>query len=446
MRRQLITVFVAISSMVAVAFVIPLGFLVRTTAEDRAIDAARSDAAAIVPALVSGSTREQIESAVGATSSGQAGSLTVMTSAGWTIGGDVEMSERLAAALSQGRSAIGSVDGGVEVVTAVASGPGQLSAIRVFVPDEDLHRGQWTAWGALGLVAISLVGLSVLVADRLARSIVRPTQRLATAAHRLGDGDLSTQVDPDGPPELVELSEAFNRLGSQVSSMLARERELVAELSHRLRTPLTKLRLRVDHVDDDGLAGELRNDIGDLTDVVNTLITEARSSLGGESESCDAAMVVADRVEFWSVLAEDTERPWSFDRCDEPVPVPLSSASLGAALDVLIENVFAHTDDGVRFTVGVEQHDLDVRIWVADAGLGFAETALARGASGSGSTGLGLDIARSTAEAAAGSLRIGSSSLGGSEVSLLLPNLTGGDGNSASTGPRPPDQGAFDIR
>ncbi len=100
MRRQLITVFVAISVMVAVAFVIPLGFLVRSTAEDRAIDAARADAAAIVPALVSGSTREQIESAVGATPSGRAGRLTVMTSTGWTIGPEVEVSERLDAALS----------------------------------------------------------------------------------------------------------------------------------------------------------------------------------------------------------------------------------------------------------------------------------------------------------------------------------------------------------
>lgn len=426
MRRQLITVFVAISLMVAVAFVIPLGFLVRNTAEDRATDAARSDAAAIVPALVSDSTRDQIESAVGATPSGRAGRLTVMTSAGWTIGRDVEASERLEAALSQGKSAIGSVDGGVEVVTAVASGPGELSAIRVFVPDEDLHRGQWTAWGALAAVAAALVGLSVLVADRLSRSIVRPAQQLAAAAHRLGDGDLSTRVDPDGPPEFVELSGAFNRLGSQVSSMLAHERELVAELSHRLRTPLTKLRMRVDQVGDDALGDELRADITDLTTVVNDLIAEARSSLATAAESCDAAVVVTDRVEFWSVLAEDTERPWSFDRGETPAVVPLSPASLEAVLDVLIENVFAHTDDAVRFAVGFERRDDVVRIWVGDAGRGFGEDALIRGTSGNGSTGLGLDIARSTAEDGGGSLQIGPSVLGGTEVSVLLPLLAGG--------------------
>ena len=131
--------------------------------------------------------------------------------------------------------------------------------------------------GALGvgLVAGVLVALSVAVADRLARSIVRPTQRLAVAAHRLGDGALDTRVEPDGPPELVELSSAFNSLGAQVSSMLERERELVAELSHRLRTPLTKLRMRLEQVGDVSLAEELRGDLDDVAtgpDVVDVAV------------------------------------------------------------------------------------------------------------------------------------------------------------------------------
>lgn len=423
MRRQLITVFVAISVMVAVAFVIPLGFLVRSTAEDRAIDAARSDSAALVPSLVSGSQRSQIEAAAGATASGQRGRLTVVTSTGWTIGPEVEMSPRLDEALSDGVSAIGAVPGGVEVITAVASGPGELSAIRVFVPDDDLRRGQMAAWAALAAVAITLVGMSVIVADRLARSIVQPAQELAAAAHRLGEGDLTTKVEPGGPPELVELSGAFNSLGSQVSSMLERERELVAELSHRLRTPLTKLRMRIDQVDDEALVGELQQDVSDVTNVVNALINEARSSLGGLEESCDAAAVVADRVEFWSVLAEDTDRPWSFEQGPAPLTVPLTSSSLVAAVDVLIENVFSHTDDATPFVVGFEERKGRIRIWVGDAGQGVAEDAVARGESSSGSTGLGLDIARSTAEAIGGSLQFTRSTLGGTEVSLHLPKF-----------------------
>lgn len=423
MRRQLIVVFVAISLMVAVAFVVPLGFLVRSTAKDRAIDAGRSDAAAIVPALVSGTTQEQLEAASGATPSGQAGRLTVMTPGGSIVGPEVQMTEGLDAALTKGLSSIGAVDGGVEIVIAVVSGLGELSAIRVFVPDEELRRGQWTAWVGLAGVAIALVAFTVLVADQLARSIVQPARELAAAASQLGGGDLATRVEPKGPPELVELSGAFNRLGSQVSSMLDRERELVAELSHRLRTPLTKLTMRVDQVDDELLACELHADIVDVTQVVNALIAEARTSLSTADKSCDAAAVVTERVEFWSVLAEDTERPWSFDRGISPLQVPVPAASLEAVLDVLIENVFTHTGDGVHFTVGFEGVKEEVRIWVGDAGGGVGELLLTRGVSGSGSTGLGLDIARSTAEAVGGSVQVGESPLGGSQVTVVLPRF-----------------------
>ncbi len=197
----------------------------------------------------------------------------------------------------------------------------------------------------------------------------------------------------------------------------------MAELSHRLRTPLTKLRMRVDQVTDEQLANELRSDVEDVTRVVNDLIAEARNSLSAQPDSCDAAAVVAERVEFWSVLAEDTQRPWSFDQGRGPLMVPLSSASLGAALDVLIENVFAHTEDAVRFAIGFGEQNGNARIWVGDAGSSFDHDDAGRGVSGSGSTGLGLDIARSTAESVGGSLHIGASPLGGSEVALVFPLL-----------------------
>ncbi len=407
--------------MVALAFVVPLAFLVRSTAEDRAIDAARADAAAVVPALISGATQAGIESAAGATGAGRSGRMTIMTTTGLLIGPAVAEPARLEAALTGGASAIGEVEGGVEVVTAVATAPGQLSAIRVFVPDEMLHRGQTRAWSALAFVAVMLVGISVVVADRLSRSIVVPAQHLAAAARRLGDGDLETRVDPEGPPELVELSTAFNQLGLQVSSMLEHERELVAELSHRLRTPLTKLRMRIESVDDATLAGQLRADTDDLTSVVNSLIEEARSTLTRQPGSCDAAAVVTAQVEYWSALAEDQERPMSYEVPTDHLPVGVAENDLRAAVDVLIENVFSHTDDGTPFVVGARRDGSQVWIWVGDAGPGFGSDALQRGTSGSGSTGLGLDIARTTVESCGGSFEVGTSRLGGTEVRMRFP-------------------------
>lgn len=423
MRRRLIVVFVAVSMLVAVAFVVPLGFLVRRTAEDRAIDAARADAAAVVPAIVAESTRAQIESAVGATTAGREGRMSVMTSRGWVIGAETD-SGRVDRALVDGTSAIGDVEGGVEVVAAVATGPGELSAVRVFVEDDDLRQGQWRAWGALAGVGLALVGISVVIADRLSTTIVRPTEELAAAARRLGTGELDVTVEPDGPDELLELGAAFNELGSRVGSMLERERELVADLSHRLRTPLTKLRMRVDKVEDPELAAELVRDVEDVTAVVNELIGEARGAIDGQPR-CDAAGVVIERAEFWSVLAEDQARPWRFVRGGGELPVGLSDGDLSAAVDVLLENVFAHTEEGAAVAVGFARVDDHARIWVDDGGAGIGSEVLERGASTAGSTGLGLSIARRTARDAGGDLEVGSSELGGASVALILPLVDG---------------------
>ena len=426
MRRRLIGVFVAVSTMVALAFVIPLAFLVRATAEDRAMDAARADTVAVIPVLVSGGSRAQIESALGATASGREGRMTVVTSQGWLIGPALEGSSRMEAALTTGQSGIGRFGSGVEVVAAVATGPDELSAVRVFVPESDLHRGQWKSWAALGGVAVILVGISVVVADRLARSVTRPAQSLVTAARSLGEGDLDQRVSVEGPPELGELAGVFNNLGDRVRSMLESERELVADLSHRLRTPLTKLRLRIDQVDDPDLRSELEADLAGMAAELDGLITEARSSLqdrssGAPSRQCDAVPVVADRAGFWRVLAEDQKRDMRLEIAEEPVPVAVSEGDLAAALDVLLENVFSHTDEGVPLAVGLAVEGDEVRIRVSDGGRGVGADRVERGTSGAGSTGLGLDIARRTAETAGGRLEVSVAALGGAEITLVLP-------------------------
>ena len=421
MRRQLILVFVAVSTMVALAFVVPLAFLVQRTAEDRAIDAARADAAAIVPVLASGGSVNAVELAVQATTSGKLGQMTVVRADGTTIGSADIWSQRLAAAIATGMSAIGPTDDGQEIVVAVATGPGELSAVRVVVPEEELRRGRDRAWLALVVVGVVLVAMSVAVADRLARTIVRPTQNLASAALQLGGGDLDVRVEPVGPPELVELSSAFNALGSRISGMLVHERELVAELSHRLRTPLTRIRLRIEQVSDRAVAAELSEDVDELTRVVTGLIEDARGSAAPASAPCDLAEAVRGRVDFWAVLAEDQGRPWTVATVDGPLLVSVSRSDLEAAFDVLLENVFRHTDDDAAVEIGTEAADGFARVWVGDSGPGFNARQVARGLSGAGSTGLGLDIARRTTESIGGSFHIDSSHLGGSHVEMRFP-------------------------
>jgi signal transduction histidine kinase len=104
-------------------------------------------------------------------------------------------------------------------------------------------------------------------------------------------------------------------------------------------------------------------------------------------------------------------------------PVALSAQEEADALDALIGNVFAHTPEGSAYAVTVARGPGTVDLHVDDAGAGIddPEAVLPRGATGAGSTGLGLDIARRAAEAAGGALTIGRSPLGGARVTLQLP-------------------------
>jgi signal transduction histidine kinase len=158
---------------------------------------------------------------------------------------------------------------------------------------------------------------------------------------------------------------------------------------------------------------------------LEAIIDGARLSAGTRADHVtDLVEVLADRLAFWSVLAEDQRRPTTVVGGEYPVPVPMPRGELILAIDALLGNVFAHTPEGTAFLVSVSAAGLVVD----DAGTGIADPAAAvrRGVSGAGSTGLGLDIARRIAQSAGGRLEITRGQLGGARVALLLPPWRGG--------------------
>ena len=157
--------------------------------------------------------------------------------------------------------------------------------------------------------------------------------------------------------------------------------------------------------------------------MVDDVIHEARRPVReGVIASCDAVAVVGERVAFWRVLAEDQGRILMLDTSTGPVRVSVDADDLGDALDALIGNVFTYTPDDSRFAVSVgPTAGGGARIVVSDSGEGFSDTDVARGTSSAGSTGLGLDIARRTAEHSGGTLTIGRATLlGGAQVTMEL--------------------------
>jgi signal transduction histidine kinase len=229
---------------------------------------------------------------------------------------------------------------------------------------------------------------------------------------------------PGGPAEVRDLGAALDRLVDRIEVLLARERASVSDLSHRLRTPITALRLRVDGIADDDERERLGADLDHLEAMVDHVVREARrSEREGLVASCDATEAVAERTAFWAPLAEDQTRPFSVSVPPVPVPVRASAEDVRAAVDVLLDNVFTHTPDGAAVWVSlVSVADGGAELVVEDDGPGFPAgvDVTGRGESGAGSTGLGLAIVDQTATESGGGLVVGASATGGGRVVVRL--------------------------
>ncbi|MCU1484821.1 MAG: histidine kinase [Actinomycetia bacterium] len=417
MRARLVLLSLAVSTMVALAFLVPLAVLVRDVARDRALTAGERDAAAVAPVLALSSRPQVVEPALERTEAGADHRLTVHLPDGGVIGAPHRVGPDVETAMRTGRSFSRKVPGGVRLYQPVVLPGGATAVVTVLVPSGELTHGVTRSWAALIVVALALVLASVAIADRLGAAVVGPTRELVAAAGALGEGDLDRTVEASGPPELVDLAAAFNRLGGRVRHLLAQEREVVADLSHRLRTPLTALRLDADALGPGEEADRVRADADRLEDAVTTLIAEARHP--GRGRAADAAAVVAERAAFWSPLAEEQGRAWDV-HIEASGEVAASAADLEAAVDALLGNVFAHTEEGTPVAVSVGRDGGWVVVTVDDGGPGLPADAVDRGTSGSGSSGLGLDIARRTAETGGGTLVLDRSPAGGTRVALRL--------------------------
>jgi signal transduction histidine kinase len=407
--------------MVALAFLVPLGLMVREIARDRALADAERQAGSLAPALAISTDRAKIERAIESTRAGEAGRVAVHLPGRATIGTSHAHLEDLQNAMVRGRSFSADAPGGYVLLQPVAMDQGRTTVVEVYLPKQDLTRGVRPAWIVLTGVAAALVLGSVVVADRLAARVVGSARTLAKAATVLGAGDLRTRIDPQGPPELREAGRAFNTMADRVEALLAAERELVADLSHRLRTPLTAMRLNAAALGTEPAAEQTRLAVRRLEEEVDQIIGAARKPK--QRAFCDAAEVLRDRMEFWSALAEDQGRDCTLVGAERSVTVPIVRGELSAVLDSLLGNVFRHTPEGTAFMVTLYEGVGRVAILVADAGPGIADSdaALRRGASGGGSTGLGLDIARRMAKAVGGDVRIDRSTLGGAQIQIWLP-------------------------
>lgn len=452
MTRRIAFLVAATTSAVVLAFIVPLCFLVANLATDRATTRAREQAQSVATLVASLQDRETLVRTVSDVST-RGPEVIVVEADDAVLGRDgVTAADTLQqdtwAAVVRAREEQGAFtvdqDHGLDAVVPVVTGRG-LEVVVASVPTEELREGVLGAWVTIGALGLALVALSVGAAFRLGRRTSEPVIEVARVAHRLREGDSTARAVPGGPPETAELGRALNALADRIHGLVAAERENVADLGHRLRTPVTALRLDTDLVEDPELADRLRAHVDELQRSIDDVVRDARRAVREElPSSSELPATVAARVAFWAPLAEDQGRSLIVEVDESHLlldprtqvtvtahsPVALASEDVREIVDILLDNVFAHTPEGaqvrvtVRPTVLVSEEGASqgsVALGVEDAGPGLSQPYRGRGHSEAGSTGLGLAIVHRIAKDAGGTVRLDRSALGGLDVTVTLP-------------------------
>jgi len=408
---------VAITSMVVIAFVLPLGFLVRTIAADRATSQANADAQ-YVGQIIAGN-RSGASALVAQADASAAGRISVYYPDGSVIGDRTNPPALDSLQLARrGRSFSRSTSHGVDVFLPVLEPKGQTAIVRVSVPRSELERGVIAAWLALAALAVVLVLLAAIVADRMARSVTKPMNTLTEIARRLAAGDLDARSRVRGSAEVVEVSRALDTLAARIGDLLKAEREHAADLSHSLRTPLTALRLDAELLQDKAEAGRIMSAVDDLEQAVTGVIAATRRERTFPAQrGADLDEVTRDRIAFWEVLARAQRRTLEVRLHPDLLLVDARRPDLEQLIDVLFDNVLRHTPAGGAARVTTTPRPAGGgRLVFDDSGPGFESRAL-RTSRGSGR---GIEIARRIARDAGGTLTLGRSELGGARVEVEL--------------------------
>ncbi|MFC7694511.1 ATP-binding protein [Paeniroseomonas aquatica] len=283
---------------------------------------------------------------------------------------------------------------------------------------------------ALGIVLASLL---------VVQWITKPLRRLALAVEDFGRGAAPVPLPETGPREVQEAARTFNAMQARIHRLVADRTQALAAVSHDLRTPIQRLRLRAGFLDD----AEAQRAIDDDLDEMEGMVESTLAYLRGETESEESRQ--ADLAAILSTLVDDaTDRGASATYAGpDRVPMRLRPVAIKRAIGNLIDNAVKH---GGNARVTLEEAPGAVMVRVEDDGPGIPEAALkavfepfhrldASRNRGTGGTGLGLAIVRQVVTTHGGTVTLANRREGGLVVTvqLLRQYASGYDGKTGSS-------------
>ena len=313
------------------------------------------------------------------------------------------------------------------------------------------QRPRWAAFTRPALILSLVLVLVAIASALLARRISRPVERLTEAVRRLGAGDLSARVpvgERGGADELEELTRAFNDMAERIERLVAGQKELMANVSHELRSPLTRIRVALELLPrgggTDARLKDVEADLGELERLIEDVLTATRLDATGVPPRLG-------RIDVREVLTDVAERAAGDPRLaaeavrvagGPAIELTADRALLRRALWNLVDNAAKYGAPPI--TLQAERHGHHVALSVTDQGDGIAPAERERvlapfyrldkartPGEGSGGFGLGLTLASRVAQVHHGAITIGpAETINGTErgcrVTLTLPTEPAG--------------------
>ena len=281
-------------------------------------------------------------------------------------------------------------------------------------------------WPRRLLLTLAVLLASVIALTLLAvRWLTRPLAVLAAAADELGRNMHRPPMPEQGPAEVRRAASAFNRMQARLHTYISERERMLAAVSHDLRTPITRLRLRAELIEDEALRAKFDKDLAEM----ELMTAAALDFLRGAA--ADEPVQPVDVLALLESLQADMEEAGHAVRVHgrTHAPYPARPLALKRLLANLIENAVKY---GTRAEVSVEDAAGELRIIIADEGPGIPQDELDRvfepfyrvegsRSRNTGGVGLGLSVARDIARAHGGDLVLRNRTGGGLETILTLP-------------------------
>lgn len=289
----------------------------------------------------------------------------------------------------------------------------QQGTVRLEIPSGPMHTTQAQVAGLVLLLLALSVGTGTVVALVTAQTLARPLGHVAARASRLGAGDFRVDENRYDISELDAVSEALDTSAIALARLVQRERELVGDVSHQLRSRLTALQLRLEalaeHPEPD-TATEARAALEQadrLAAVLDELLAAARAARAVGAEPLELRPALNAIAEEWREQVKSQGRALRV-RVPDGLLARATPARLREAIGVLLDNALRHGEGSV--VVSARSEEGTVVVEVSDGGAGVPDELAAhifeRGVSGGGSTGVGLALARALVDADGGRLEL----------------------------------------